>query len=479
MSDESMAGGDFVSKQEAARERSFAEWCMVLAIGAPIAWKNRPAALRSFESAGKFTVNFFIVVVGILLILVIYRATMEKLTIIEPISLPKAMEERGFTGTVVAQRLIDQVHAIGAAATTHKERVRFDSSSQFAALSAVQVPSSGLTVQSMVSVLRDLVGAEDSRIGGEITVVRPATAYLPARYSLLLRFDRPAGRTTNVVESDNVDDLISLSARAIVYEHDPYVLASYLYQKEAWTDMDRVIDRLIGSPDPDVAKWAFLLRGLDMKRQRKNGDAIKYYNRALALDPGFALAHNNLGALFMNNGDRVNAIKHFDRAIELNPKLALAWANLGVVLNLKGEFEAAKALFETALKINPKAADVYYKWGWALAGESDYDGAIEKYRRATEVDLKAVDAYHDWAQILIEQKKDRDGAIETYSRAIRLNPKYETAYWELGWLLKDKQQYDQSIESFRQVVTLAPEKSSEIADIVSALATFRDRGNVP
>ena len=49
-------------------------------------------------------------------------------------------------------------------------RVKVGQESQFASLASLQVPSSGLTLQTFVSLLRTVFGRQDERIGGEITI---------------------------------------------------------------------------------------------------------------------------------------------------------------------------------------------------------------------------------------------------------------------------------------------------------------------
>ena len=49
--------------------------------------------------------------------------------------------------------------------------------------------------------------------------------------------------------------------------------------------------------------------------------AIDYYRKAIELDPGFAMAHNNLGAMLKNRGQFDEAIAEYRKALEVDPNL--------------------------------------------------------------------------------------------------------------------------------------------------------------
>ena len=64
---------------------------------------------------------------------------------------------------------------------------------------------------------------------------------------------------------------------------------------------------------------------------RKNGltdQAKEYFLKCLCNDPSFALAHNDLGFIFMLERNYSKAIESFQRSIEADPKLTKAYFNL-------------------------------------------------------------------------------------------------------------------------------------------------------
>ena len=80
--------------------------------------------------------------------------------------------------------------------------------------------------------------------------------------------------------------------------------------------------------------------------------AFRNFLEAVAQDDNFALAHNNLGLVFLEIGDPYRALEHLNRAIELDDALDIAYCNRGLAHLESGDFEAAYEDFEKALELD-------------------------------------------------------------------------------------------------------------------------------
>ena len=72
------------------------------------------------------------------------------------------------------------------------------------------------------------------------------------------------------------------------------------------------------------------------------------YRRAIALDPEYAFAHNNLGVFLRSQGRINEAEVMYRKAITLDPKYFNAHNNLGSLLQEKGRQEEADKHFRIA-----------------------------------------------------------------------------------------------------------------------------------
>jgi tetratricopeptide (TPR) repeat protein len=96
------------------------------------------------------------------------------------------------------------------------------------------------------------------------------------------------------------------------------------------------------------------------------GEARHAYEQALALDPGLADAHVNLGRLHHAAGDAARAETHYRAAIQHAPDDAIAHFNLGGLLEELSRGGEAVASYHRALAADPDFADAHYNLGLLL-----------------------------------------------------------------------------------------------------------------
>jgi tetratricopeptide (TPR) repeat protein len=121
------------------------------------------------------------------------------------------------------------------------------------------------------------------------------------------------------------------------------------------------------------------------------------------------------------------AIKWYDKAIELDPKYADAWYNKGNALNSLGKYEEAIENFDKALKIDPNYASAWNNKGYAIDKLGKYQEAIEHYNKAIELDPNIVSAWSNKGYTLTILE-NYDEAIKCYNKAIELNPVNAVSY---------------------------------------------------
>ena len=93
--------------------------------------------------------------------------------------------------------------------------------------------------------------------------------------------------------------------------------------------------------------------------------AAAHCQRAIALRPDFAAAHNNLGNIFRKQGQLDVATPCFEQALALDPDDAAAHKNLGNVLRSQNKLGEAAARYERALALRPDYPEA--QWAWPVA----------------------------------------------------------------------------------------------------------------
>ena len=75
--------------------------------------------------------------------------------------------------------------------------------------------------------------------------------------------------------------------------------------------------------------------------------------RAVKIDPAFALAQNQLGYLDSKDGDPAAAEEHFRLAVRAAPGYTQAWISLAATLGMESRFPEAQEAVASALKLEP------------------------------------------------------------------------------------------------------------------------------
>src|ERR1019366_5641633 len=83
------------------------------------------------------------------------------------------------------------------------------------------------------------------------------------------------------------------------------------------------------------------LLGQALYRLDEPMEALKNFDRAMALDANFADAHGNRATLLQSVGRHEEALASFDQAVMCSPGLAEAHVNRGNALKDLGQFDAA------------------------------------------------------------------------------------------------------------------------------------------
>ena len=125
-------------------------------------------------------------------------------------------------------------------------------------------------------------------------------------------------------------------------------------------------------------------------------DAIKLYQKVIAMNQNYPKAYDNLGAIFAGLEEYQKAKECFEKAIDVNPKYISAFNNLGNIFHKLGESEKAINSFEKAIEIDPNFKTAYYNLGLIFLdglGKAQKVKAINCYENAIKIDPNYIDAY--------------------------------------------------------------------------------------
>lgn len=99
-----------------------------------------------------------------------------------------------------------------------------------------------------------------------------------------------------------------------------------------------------------------------------------------------ALAHVNLGTLYLARGEIQKAIAEFEAVLREDPTHAMALNNLGVARSRQGRAKEALALYRQALQQRPSYAEAWNNIGVLMEDQGKWEEARTAYQKAVAID---------------------------------------------------------------------------------------------
>jgi TolB-like protein/Flp pilus assembly protein TadD len=191
-------------------------------------------------------------------------------------------------------------------------------------------------------------------------------------------------------------------------------------------------------PPSDIRAYECYIRGREYLYQmgRKSlGYARDMFRRAIALDPGYALAWAGFAdalattRIFYPDAeqDLAAAEEAARKAMELEPTLAEAHSAAGSVLALQGRLEEAEERFSRAIELDPGLWEAHYYFARDRFQHGEFERAAKHFDRANEVRGDPDSAFFGAQsyEALGDSQRARaayENAAEAASRRLELHP---------------------------------------------------------
>ena len=238
-----------------------------------------------------------------------------------------------------------------------------------------------------------------------------------------------------------------------------------LSSKEIASDIDEDL-RKITTSSPEAFK--FYVEGRKFHNEQKFRESIQMMEKAVAIDPGFAMAYRSMAMSFSNLfytsekqkclkkafelSDRLSdreryiiqgdyfreserfydkAVAAYEKLLELYPDDSMGNTNLGILYNSLEEWEKAIELYERKIRDNPEViwaylniVDCYLAKGWPEKAKAAFEGYIRNYKDNFMIRIYL--AVIDYVQGQYE------AALAEAEKADLLNPGYYLNYIAKG-----------------------------------------------
>jgi TolB-like protein/Tfp pilus assembly protein PilF len=221
----------------------------------------------------------------------------------------------------------------------------------------------------------------------------------------------------------------------------------------------------------------YLLYRFNSARMR---EARALFEEAVALDPGYALAHASLSRTYgmMLDFDLASAgeleplaIAAAERGFRLNPELLETnVAHADAQFRFRHDWDAADAAYRRALALAPYSSLVLSPYARFLCAAGRLAEADRHARRGAQSDPLSAEMITS-VGVVAYYRRDFDEALRWHQRAAELSPTHGPVHMGMARALAAKGDYDRAIESIKRALALVGEShgyQAELARIYAA-----------
>jgi tetratricopeptide (TPR) repeat protein len=210
------------------------------------------------------------------------------------------------------------------------------------------------------------------------------------------------------------------------------------------------------------------LAGRDLAEKLRITDSIEHFDKALSLDPNFALAELNRANVSPTGKE---FFAHLNKAVELSAKasdgerMLIQATEAGANANPTRQ----KEILEQLVAAYPNDERAHFNLGGYFFGQQEYTRAINHYKKATEIAPDYSTAYNilGYAYRQNEAYSEAENAFKKYIELIPNDPNPYDSYAEL--LLK-MGRFDEAITQYNKALSIQPSFLNSHFGIAAALA---------
>ena len=216
------------------------------------------------------------------------------------------------------------------------------------------------------------------------------------------------------------------------------------------------------------------LAGRDLSEKLKITDSIQHFDKAISLDPNFALAHLNRANVSPTGKEFFDHLHHAvslaDKASD-GERMLIQSAEAGA----NGNPTKQKEILDKLVAAYPNDERAHFNLGGYYFGQQDYANAITHYKHATEIAPDYSTAFNilGYAYRQNEAYTDAENAFKKYIELIPNDPNPYDSYAEL--LLK-MGRFDEAITQYNKALAIDPNFVNSYFGIAAAL-TYKGKAS--
>lgn len=208
---------------------------------------------------------------------------------------------------------------------------------------------------------------------------------------------------------------------------DIYSTCLWHLQKEA--QLSALAQELVELNRTDPIAWLAAGNCFSLHKERET--ALKFFKRAVQIDPDAAYAHALLGHEYAVAEETDKALASFRTAVSIDPRNYVAWFGIATVYARQERWKASEVHIRRALTIHPHSGVLRCQLGLAQAALGKMDRALTTLEKAVALDTENPLCRFHRASVLLRAGRPQD-ALADLHHLKDIAPRESLVYYLLG-----------------------------------------------
>ena len=208
----------------------------------------------------------------------------------------------------------------------------------------------------------------------------------------------------------------------------------------------------------NLAAYRYYTLGVEKSNALLYVEAVSLLEKAVSLDPEFAMAHARIGYTYALSWARPDEAKpYLEKAFQLSDRLTEkdrlsinAWYAVA-----HQDYPSAIGTYRQIIARYPLEVEAYWRLARLLRGEERMEESVEIARLGLVVDSEAKDIYNALGVTYMEMGR-HDEAIAALRRYVELAPEDPNIYDSLGMAYQWSGHYAEAMQAFEKALSLNP-----------------------
>ncbi|XP_036342066.1 cell division cycle protein 27 homolog [Rhagoletis pomonella] len=244
-----------------------------------------------------------------------------------------------------------------------------------------------------------------------------------------------------------------------IHETEPHrlqymeIYSSSLWHLQKEVDLSALAQDLINQDKTSPVTWC--VAGNCFSLHKEHETAIKFFKRAVQVDPDFVYSYTLLGHELVLTEELDKAADYFHAAVARDPRHYNAWFGMGTIYSKQEKYELAELYYIRALKINPQNSVILVHIGAMQYFMQKKEQALQTLNTAAMLDPKNPLARFHRGSIYFSLGKHQE-ALRELEELKEVVPKESVVFYLIGKIHKTLGNVDSALMHFSWATDLDP-----------------------